>query len=120
MNQKQNQGVKRLIAAFGYSLEGLSSAWQGEKAFRLEVILTAVAVPTALFMPVSSVGKALMIGSLMLVLVAELLNSAIEAAVDRVSPDRHPLSKRAKDMGSAAVFITLLNVVIIWGLLLFK
>jgi len=78
-----------------------------------------VLVPVALFLPASSIGKALMIGSVLLVLIVELLNSAIEAVVDRVSLDRHHLAKRAKDIGSAAVLISLANVAVIWGLVLF-
>jgi diacylglycerol kinase (ATP) len=78
-----------------------------------------VLIPTALFLPASGVGKALMIASVLLVLVVELLNSAVEAAVDRISLEKHKLAKRAKDIGSAAVFVSLVNVATVWGLVLF-
>lgn len=116
---KGKTGLRRLINAAGYSLHGFASAYRHEDAFRQEVLLAAVLVPLALFMPASGVGKALMIASVLLVLIVELLNSAIEAAVDRISLDRHRLSKRAKDIGSAAVFLSLINVACVWGLVLF-
>ncbi|MGH8677438.1 MAG: diacylglycerol kinase, partial [Burkholderiales bacterium] len=90
-----------------------------EHGFRQEVLLAALLIPAALFMPVTGTGKALMIAAVLVVLVVELLNSALEAAVDRISLDQHPLAKRAKDIGSAAVFISLVNVVAVWGLVLF-
>jgi diacylglycerol kinase (ATP) len=116
---KGKTGLRRLINAAGYSLHGFASAYRHEDAFRQEVLLAALLVPVALFLPASGVGKALMIASVLLVLIVELLNSAIEAAVDRISLDRHRLSKRAKDIGSAAVFLSLVNVVCVWGLVLF-
>jgi diacylglycerol kinase (ATP) len=116
---KGKTGLRRLINAAGYSLHGFASAYRHEDAFRQEVLLAALLVPVALFLPASGVGKALMIASVLLVLIVELLNSAIEAAVDRISLDRHRLSKRAKDIGSAAVFLSLVNVACVWGLVLF-
>jgi diacylglycerol kinase (ATP) len=116
---KGKTGLTRLINAFRYSLDGLSAAYRHEDAFRQETLLALVLIPVALFLPGSGIGKALMIGSVLLVLVVELLNSAIEAVVDRVSLDRHHLAKRAKDIGSAAVLIALINVVVTWGLVLF-
>ena len=116
---KGKTGLTRLINALRYSFDGLAAAYRHEDAFRQESWLALVLVPVALFLPASSIGKALMIGSVLLVLIVELLNSAIEAVVDRVSLDRHHLAKRAKDIGSAAVLISLANVAVIWGLVLF-
>jgi diacylglycerol kinase (ATP) len=116
---KGKTGLKRIWNALGYSLAGLGSAFKHEDAFRQEVLLAAVLIPLALLLPASGIGKALMIGSVMLVLIVELLNSAVEAAVDRISLENHRLAKRAKDIGSAAVFLSLTNVGIVWLLVLF-
>jgi diacylglycerol kinase (ATP) len=116
---KGRSGLRRVINAFGYSMSGLAAAYRNEAAFRQEVLLAAVLVPLALFLPASGPGRALMVGSVMLVLVVELLNSAVEATVDRVSLDDHSLAKRAKDIGSAAVMVALLNVPVTWVLVLF-
>lgn len=116
---KGKTGLQRVWNAFLYSLEGLKAAYRHEHAFRQEVLLAALLVPAALFVPASGAGKAAMIASVLLVLIVELLNSAIEAAVDRISLDHHRLAKRAKDIGSAAVMISLINVVVVWGLTLF-
>ena len=116
---KGKTGLVRVWTAFRYSLDGLRAAFRHEDAFRQEVMLAALMIPLALLMPASGLGKALMIASVMLVMIVELLNSAIEAAIDRISLDRHMLSKRAKDIGSAAVMLSLLNVLIVWGLVLF-
>ena len=94
-------------------------AYRNEDAFRQEVWLAAVLLPLALWLPVGAIGKALMIASVLLVIVVELVNSALEATVDRISLDHHHLAKRAKDIGSAAVFVALLNVLVVWGLILF-
>ena len=110
--------MRRIVTAFGYSMSGLAAAYRNEAAFRQEVLLAAVLVPLALFLPASGAGRALMVGSVMLLLVVELLNSAVEATVDRVSLDDHSLAKRAKDIGSAAVMIALVNVPITWALVL--
>lgn len=115
---KGQTGLRRIWNAFSYSLAGLHAAFLNEDAFRQESIFAALLIPIALALPVSGIGKALMIGSVLLVLVVELLNSAIEAAVDRISLDRHRLSKRAKDIGSAAVLIALINVLCTWSLVL--
>ena len=115
---KGKTGLKRIWNALHYSLAGLSAAFKHEDAFRQEVLLAAVLIPLALFLPASGTGHALMIAAVLLVMIVELLNSAIEATVDRVSIENHPLAKRAKDIGSAAVFIALLNVVIVWALVL--
>jgi diacylglycerol kinase (ATP) len=115
---KGRTGLERLLNAVGYSLHGLTSAFRHEEAFRQEALLAAVLIPTALFLDVSGVGKAIMVASVVLVLVVELVNSAVEAAVDRISLEDHRLSKRAKDLGSAAVFLSLVNVATVWTLVL--
>jgi len=111
-------GIARIIAAAGYSMQGFTAAFQHEAAFRQELFLTIVLVPVALWLGESGIEMALLIGSLFLVLIAEVINSAIEAVVDRFGSDLHELSGRAKDMGSAAVFLALTNVVVIWFLVL--
>ena len=116
---KGKRGLVRIWNAFGYSLAGLKAAFTHEDAFRQEVLLAAVLIPAAFFMPASGLGKAMMVASVLLVLIVELLNSAVEAAVDRISLENHRLAKRAKDIGSAAVFLALLNVPLVWGLVLF-
>ena len=115
---KGQTGLCRSWNAFSYSLSGLHAAYLNEDAFRQESLLAAVMIPVALVLPLTGIGKALMIGSVLLVLIVELLNSAIEAAIDRISLDRHRLSKRAKDIGSAAVLIALINVLTTWSLVL--
>lgn len=115
---KGKTGLKRVWNAMFYSFDGLGSAWQHEDAFRQETILALLLVPLAFLLTDSNLARALMIGSVLLVLIVELVNSAIEATVDRISLENHALAKRAKDIGSAAVFISLLNVVLIWALAL--
>lgn len=110
----QVKGLHRIFNALRYSCQGLSAAWQGEAAFRQEVILLIVAVTIALIVPVTGIERLLLIGSVWLVLVVELLNSAIEAVVDRFGHDYHLLSGRAKDIGSAAVLLTLLLALLVW------
>ena len=116
---KGKTGLRRVLNAFLYSVEGLKAAYKHEDAFRQETLLALLLMPTALFMPADGTGKALMIGSVVLVLIVELLNSAVEAAVDRISLDHHSLAKRAKDIGSAAVLLSLVNVGVVWALVLF-
>jgi diacylglycerol kinase (ATP) len=115
---KGKTGLQRIINATGYSFSGLRDAFEHEDAFRQECLLAVVLILTAIMLPVTGLERALMIGSVLLVLIVELLNSAVEAAVDRVSLDRHTLAKRAKDIGSAAVFLSLVNVAVVWGLIL--
>ena len=115
---KGKTGLRRLINAFGYSMNGLATAFRVEDAFRQEVLLAAVLIPLALWLELSGIERAMLIASVMLVLVVELLNSAVEATVDRVSLDSHALAKRAKDIGSAAVFVALVNAAVIWALIL--
>jgi diacylglycerol kinase (ATP) len=115
---KGKTGLQRVWNALHYSLDGLKAAYQHESAFRQETWLALLLIPLALCLPVSALGKALMVGSVLLVLIVELLNSAVEAVVDRVSLEKHHLAKRAKDAGSAAVLVALVNVALVWGLVL--
>lgn len=108
-------GIARVIAATGYSWAGFVQAWQHEAAFRQELVLAALLLPVACWLGDGAVEVALLIGSCLIVLVTELLNSAIEAVVDLVSPAHNSLAGRAKDMGSAAVFVALALVVLVWG-----
>jgi diacylglycerol kinase (ATP) len=110
---KRQAGIARIGKAFVNSCNGLRDGW-GERAFRLELLLAAVMVPAALWMPVTLVERVLLVGSVSLVLIVELLNSSVEAAIDRVSLERHPLSRRAKDLGSAAVLVALLLCLFVW------
>lgn len=116
---KHPRGITHAWRATGIALQGLSDAWKYEDAFRQEVLVAAIAIPAALLLPASHLGKVLMIGSIFIVLIVELLNSALETAVDHTSLERHPLAKRAKDIASAAVFLSIVNTLVVWGLVLF-
>lgn len=118
VNPHKATGFRRLVNAMSYSLSGLLLAWQDEAAFRQEVILAIVLVPAAFMVPVGVTQRVLLVASVMLVLVVEMINSAIEATVDRVSLDIHPLAKKAKDMGSAAVLLALMNAILTWTMIL--
>lgn len=111
-------GPERVIKAYGHSLAGLAGAWRTEGAFRQEVIAAAVLVPAACLVPVPLLERALLVASVLLVMVVELLNSSMECAIDRISLERHPLSKRAKDAGSAAVMLTIVIALLVWGAVL--
>lgn len=113
-----NTGIKRIIKAAGYSWHGLKEAYRHESAFRQELALCVVLIPLGLWLGGTGVERALLVGSLLLVLIVELLNSGIEAAIDRFGRERHDLSARAKDMGSAAVFVALVNAGVVWLLVL--
>ena len=115
---KGKKGLPRLINALGYSRDGLRAAWQNEAAFREEILLAAIAIPLALLLAKTGVDRALMMGSIILILIVEILNSAVEAVVDKASPEKNDLAKRAKDMGSAAVLLSLLNAVVVWACIL--
>ncbi len=115
---KGKTGLRRLINACGYSINGLRAAFRLEDAFRQEVALAAVMLPAAALLPVAATGRALLLASVMLVLIVELLNSAIEAAVDRISLDNHELAKVAKDIGSAAVMLSLVCMATVWAVVL--
>ena len=116
---KQRTGLNRLWHATGYSLAGLRAGWR-DKAFRQEVLLAAVLLPLACWLGRGWVETALLTASVVLVLITELLNSGIEAAIDRIGPELHDLSKRAKDMGSAAVLLSLLLCGAVWAAALFQ
>jgi diacylglycerol kinase (ATP) len=113
----QAGGLRRVWNAMLYSVAGMRAAWDNEAAFRQEIVLCLILVPAAFWVGGNAVERVLLIGSCLLVLVVELLNSAIEAAIDRIGADRHRLSGRAKDMGSAAVFISLLLALSCWALI---
>ncbi len=115
---KHPRGLRHIWHTTQTALAGLRTAWQHEDAFRQEVLIAVVAIPAALLLPVTAISKALMIASILLVLIVELLNSALEAAVDHTSLERHPLAKRAKDVASAAVLLSIVNAVVVWGLVL--
>lgn len=115
---KGKTGLTRIWNAFFYSLAGLKAAYRHEDAFRQEALLAAVLIPLAFYLTPDYLARALMVGSVLLVLVVELINSAIEATVDRISLKDHVLAKRAKDIGSASVFVALVNVIVIWTLAL--
>ncbi len=112
---KGKQGLTRLFNALCYSRDGLSAAWKNEAAFREEVLLAAIALPLAVVLGKNGVERALLIGSILLILIVEILNSAVEAVVDKASPEKHELAKRAKDMGSAAVLLSLITAAAIWA-----
>lgn len=115
---KGKTGLVRLWNALGYSRDGLAAAWKNEAAFREEVLLAAIAIPLAIFLGKTGVDRSILIGSIILILIVEILNSAIEAVVDKASPEKHELAKRAKDMGSAAVLFSLLNAAVVWACVL--
>ncbi|MBX9901926.1 MAG: diacylglycerol kinase [Burkholderiaceae bacterium] len=117
---KSRSGFKRIFVAFFYSVDGFKSAWKAEHAFRQEMVLVVIGSIVAMFMPVSAFEKLVMIVMLLQILVVELINSAIEAVVDRVSLKRHSLSKNAKDYGSAAVLLTLVMAIATWVVILFN
>lgn len=117
-NRNQTNEFERLIRAFNYSIAGLRATWRNEAAFRVEIILFAIMAPLALWLGSGAAERALLLGSLFLVLIVEVINSSIEAAIDRIGTEHHTLSGRAKDMGSAAVLLTLLNALVIWGVIL--
>ncbi|MFP1815448.1 diacylglycerol kinase [Lonsdalea quercina] len=111
-------GITHLVKATGYSLQGLKQAWRHEAAFRQETILTLVGIIIACWLPVSILERLLLIGAVVLIVIVELLNSAIEAVVDRIGPEYHELAGRAKDLGSAAVLVACLLAAVVWGVLL--
>jgi diacylglycerol kinase (ATP) len=115
-----NTGLTRIIKAGGYSWRGLKSTFRHEAAFRQELFLCALLVPLGWWLGDTGVERALLLGSLLLILIVELLNSAVEAAIDRVGLEKHMLSARAKDMGSAAVLLSLINAALIWALIVFS
>jgi len=120
MSQPGNTGIRRIIRATRFSAQGLAQAWKHEAAFRQETILLIVLIPVALWLGDTVLTQVLLIGVCLLVLIVELINSAIESAIDRHGQEQHELSGRAKDMCSAAVFVSLAVVVLVWGAILFE
>ncbi|MEC4724860.1 diacylglycerol kinase [Shewanella sp. D64] len=118
MKPENNHGIKRVFRATGFSMKGLKSAWIHEAAFRQELVLAFLMLPIALFVDISTVERLLLILTLFIVLIVELLNSAVEAVVDRVGDEIHVLSGQAKDIASAAVFMSLALCVITWAVVL--
>jgi len=114
------RGPGRILKATVWSMQGLRAAWLHESSFRLECYLLVVLTPLAIWLGQDGIERALLIGSCLLVLSAELLNSAVEAVIERYGPEFHELAGRAKDMGSAAVFVLMINVIICWGLVLWQ
>lgn len=119
MSGSDKTGFNRIIKAAGFSWGGIQSAFVNEAAFRQEIFLSFILIPLAFFLGETKVEIALMLVCVFLVLLVELINSAIEAVVDRISDEQHLLSGRAKDMGSAAVLIALINLIVVWGLMIF-
>lgn len=117
MAKPGNTGIGRVLRATKFSAQGLLAAWKNEAAFRQELILVVVLLPAAFWLGQTALERAALVACLLLVLIVELINSAIEAAIDRHGDEQHELSGRAKDMGSAAVFVSLLTVATIWGLI---
>ena len=115
MGKPGNTGIRRIINATRYSAQGLNHAWRHESAFRQEIVLMIFMVPAALWLGREPLEKLLLIASCVIVIIVELLNSAVEAAVDRMGTENHELSGRAKDLGSAAVFVSLVLVAAVWG-----
>ncbi|HIH8984956.1 TPA: diacylglycerol kinase [Serratia marcescens] len=116
----QATGLTRIIKAAGYSYKGLSAAWQHEAAFRQELVVTLLAIILAVWLDVGAIARILLIGSVALVMIVEILNSAIEAVVDRIGSEHHELSGRAKDMGSAAVSLAIVVALFVWGTVLWQ
>ena len=120
MPSTEPRGPRQIWRALRWSMNGLRAAWRHEASFRLEAYLCVVLFPLGLWLGNGPIEQAILCGSLLLVLSAELLNSAIEAIVDKASPEFHELAGRAKDMGSAAVLLLMLNVALCWGLILLR
>ena len=115
MAKQGKRGLRRLVDAAGYSAAGLAVAWRGEEAFRQEVLLAVVLVPVALWLGQSPLERLLLVASWLVVMIVEILNTAVEATVDRISDEQHRLSGQAKDLGSAAVLLSLLLAALVWG-----
>jgi diacylglycerol kinase (ATP) len=114
MGNKNENLIDHIVNAFRYTFAGFKSAWQNELAFRGEVVVVAVMLPLGIWLGQSAAERALLIVSLLLILITELVNSALEAVVDRIGPQRHELSKRAKDLGSAAAFVSMVAAALVW------
>ena len=120
MGNSEAKGLKRLINATRYSVAGLKAAWKNEEAFRMEIVAAALMIPSAFWLGQTASQRGLLVGTCFIVMITELLNSAIEAIVDRIGTEHHELSGRAKDIGSAAVMLSLIMTVIVWGLIILE
>ena len=120
MANQEHKGFRRVYNAFFYSMDGFKAAWENEEAFRQESILALVLIPIAFWLGESSLQVSLLIFSVLVVLITELLNTGVEAAIDRIGIERHDLSKRAKDIGSAAVFVSLTALTVVWGFAIYE
>ena len=117
MGAEKDSLIRHILNAFVYTFAGIKAAWKNELAFRSQAVVIAIMIPGGVWLGKTAVEWALLIGSCLLILITELLNSALETVVDRIGLQRHELSKRAKDLGSAAAFISMLSAVIVWGLI---
>lgn len=120
MAKKGKRGLRRIWDAAGYSAAGLAMAWHSEEAFRQEALLGVVLVPLALWLGQSNLERLLLIASWLVVMIVEILNTAVEATVDRISNENHPLSGQAKDFGSAAVFLSMVLAALVWGTIVWE
>ena len=120
MEEEKDTIIAHILKAVIWSMAGIKAAWKNEQAFRWEAVIVLLMMPVGLWLGRSAVERALLIASSMSILIIELLNSAVEAVVDRIGPERHELSKRAKDMGSAAAFISMIAAVFVWGLIAYE
>ena len=120
MANQEHKGLRRIFNAFFYSMDGFKAAWENEEAFRQEIIMVVVLIPTSFWLGENSLQVSLLIFSVLLVLITELLNTSLEAAIDRISEEHHELSKRAKDIGSAAVFVSLAALTVVWGFAVYE
>lgn len=116
--EPKRRNVRNFVASLRYGLEGFGAAWRHEPSFREDIFFAVLLVPFAIILPVNAVSTALMIASLLLIMIVELLNSAIEWTLDYLRPERHPVAKRIKDMASAAVFLSYINCLIVWVVML--
>jgi diacylglycerol kinase (ATP) len=120
MGEAKDTIIAHILNAFIWSMAGIKAAWKNEQAFRWEAAIVLLMMPVGLWLGRTAVEWALLIASSMSILITELLNSAVEAVVDRIGPERHELSKRAKDLGSAAAFISMITAAIVWGLIAYE
>ena len=120
MAEAKDTILAHILKAFIWSMAGIKAAWKNEQAFRWEAAIVLLMMPVSLWLGRTAVERALLIACSMSVLITELLNSAVEAVVDRIGPERHELSKRAKDMGSAAALISMVTAVVVWGLIAYE
>ena len=120
MGEAKDTIIAHIIKAFIWSMAGIKAAWKNEQAFRWEAAIVLLMMPVGLWIGRTAVEWALLIASAMSILITELLNSAVEAVVDRIGPERHELSKRAKDLGSAAAFISMITAAVVWGLIAYE